>query len=522
MADANPLIALGTKPVEIPAMANPLSTIGTVLELQKAQMGNRSLEMTFQANQAMGQIFATSATPEEAIERITKSQWAPFAGAAIGAYRQAAKTKVDMEATQLEMRKTEMEMGKIPLEMQKLAAETGKIGLDTAHTAQTMGGEALTGFIKGMPAGINDPAGLANWQKTYLATLPPSLQKQLAPVVKDYVTAMTAGLPEDPGLRQSVFNQRIVGASVANGSLDQKGIESILGSQELTDVGGSLQPVRRLPMQLGGGFMPNGPAFGKSIAPQIVQGAGPEGQPSAIGGVYGVPGMPAGSNALGVPPAIAPQGLPFGQAATEQKYSEARGSKLAEARENLENEVINGATVMKTVGEMRSALKSIDTGGGAEIREKLGGIADALGFPRETVDKIANGDRGASQELQKLMVNTVMAQIKQQLPAGSRMAQQEFQVFQEKNPNLGTDPRAIQKIFNFWTKNYNQSVAQQDWLAEHLESGGKITDWPRLWAKEAQKRGFVNPNLQEDEGQKTDRSKEKKPTERPSLDSLIK
>ncbi len=520
MADANPLIALGTKPVEIPAMANPLSTLGTVLDLQKAQMGNRSMEMTFRANQAMGEIFATSATPEEAIERITKSQWAPFAGAAIGAYRQAAKTKVDMEATQLGMRKTEMEMGKIPLEMQKLAAETGKIGLDTAHTAQTMSGEGFTGFIKGMPAGINDPAALANWQKSYLATLPEGLRKQLAPVVNDYVKAMTAGLPEDPALRQSVFNQRIVGAATANGSLDQKGVETILGGQELTDVGGSLQPVRRLPMQLGGGFIPNGPAFGKTLEPQISQGVGPDGQPMAVGGAYGVPGTTP-SNALGVPP-IPPQGAPLGQGLVEKNYSEGRGKSLATAQENLDSTVTNGAVVMKTVAEMRNALKSIDTGGGAEFRTKFAGFADALGASREMVDKIANGDRGASQELQKLMVNTVMAQIKQQLPAGSRMAQQEFQVFQDKNPNLETDPRAIQKIFNFWTKNYTQALAEQDWLSEHLEKGGKITDWPRLWPKEAAKRGFVVPKLEEDEGQKTDRSKEKKPAERPSLDSLIK
>jgi hypothetical protein len=129
----------------------------------------------------------------------------------------------------------------------------------------------------------------------------------------------------------------------------------------------------------------------------------------------------------------------------------------------------------------------------------VGQIAQALGAGPDLVNKISNGNLGASQEFNKLMVNTTMGQIRTQLEGmhGSRLSQQEFKTFQENNPNIDTDPGAIDKIFNFWTKLYTQNHAEQTELNRYLSTGGDLSQWPARWQDVAQQRGYITPEITE-------------------------
>lgn len=97
-------------------------------------------------------------------------------------------------------------------------------------------------------------------------------------------------------------------------------------------------------------------------------------------------------------------------------------------------------------------------------------------------------------EFQKLVVQTTMGQVQQQMPAGSRLNRDEFNIFNSRNPNLDTDPRAVEKIFNFWTRQYQMLHAEQMWLGDFVKKGGNPSDWPRMWQEEAQRRGYISPH----------------------------
>jgi hypothetical protein len=76
---------------------------------------------------------------------------------------------------------------------------------------------------------------------------------------------------------------------------------------------------------------------------------------------------------------------------------------------------------------------------------------------------------------------------------GNRVA---MQLFIKNNPNIDTDPRAIEKIFNFQTQLHNQLKAQADAYQQYKSNPhNNPADFPNWWASEAIKRGFVTPEI---------------------------
>ena len=189
---------------------------------------------------------------------------------------------------------------------------------------------------------------------------------------------------------------------------------------------------------------------------------------------------------------------------------------MADYQKALDDRVKTGQNIMQTIQPAWEALQDLkksdqSPGGLATARMTLAQLAQGLGASPEVVDKISK--LGDTQEFSKLMVNSTMSQITQQLPQSSKLAVSEFNAFSKNNPNLDTDPRAIEKIFNFWSGIQNINKTEQSEMNKYLAKGGNVSEWPEKWQGIAEKRGLVSANPT---------GSGEAPKERPPIESFFK
>lgn len=457
------------------AAANPLTTVESFAKIQNELNTARLFNQTFGARQQMGEIAATSGGDlDMMVSRILSSPAAPFAGEFVNSVRTMQKTQTDL-----------------------------------ANARQTGAESAVSFLLKNSAAGM-DPAA---WDKTIkmgLSTVDPMYRPAVQSAMESYRDALTTNLPQDPVMAKRVYNYRLSGILLGSG-MSAGDIHELTGTQDMAGLGGVIQPGVRAPAALGGGFYPGGPALPISPAPRVgVEPLGPGGAPAVtqLGGVGGAGGVGAPMDVGGglmanpltpaqsttAPPSAAPSAA-IGLTPGERTYSEARGKDVADYQKALDERVNVGDQILMTVSEGRQALSSIRAGGGAAAYARLATIAQSVGASNEVVDKIAGGNLAAAQEFEKLMVNTTMGQIRQQLQGigGSRLSQLEFETFQHNNPNINTDPRAIDKIFNFWNRVANRDYEEQQALnAEVGKPGFNMATWPARWQRVMREKGMVS------------------------------
>lgn len=470
-------IALGVNPPAAPA--NPLALAGQVLQTQNLLNQNAMFQQQFAAKQRAGQIMASAPDLESGWQALqTDPQTAPFAGEIVKNARESQLALIKMQGEQ-----------------------------------QTQAQSGLSAATKAMTGALADPSSFRSIMDAQIATMSPSAAQRVGPAIDALQTSLTHGLDGlPPAQARTVYNQRMIGLLTGSGVTPDE-IHAIVGTPTSQDTGGGIVTGVQAPSQLGGGFQP-GAVTGKTLAPQVVQGTGSEGQPVAtvVGGGQGgtnplVPGTstsPSVSRGTASNPLIPPSppgAVLIGPSATNSEYLKSRGKDMAQYQQDLDDVVRAGGVAMQTISEAKDALKQFTPGGYSSINAKVGQLAQEFGADPATVDKIANGDIAASQEFQKLMVNTTTSQMRQQMQGmTSHTTQKEFESFLDANPNINTDPKAIDKIFGFWQKMYGRSRTEQSALTEHLKSGGDISEWPSQWQTQMQEKGWTPSNTESSPG----------------------
>lgn len=174
---------------------------------------------------------------------------------------------------------------------------------------------------------------------------------------------------------------------------------------------------------------------------------------------------------------------------------------MADYGKTLDGHLSESQALLQRIEQSRQALTKFQAGGGGETRSKLASMAQAIpGMPTSIIDKIAGGDLSASQEFQKYAAQEALGTMQQALASDSGKGSQgnrvAMQLFIKNNPNIDTDPRAIEKIFNFQTTLHNQIKAQADAYHQYKDTpGNDPSKFPNWWATEAIKRGFVTPEI---------------------------
>jgi hypothetical protein len=430
-----------------------LDTISRFATIQNALNQNRLFQQTFTARQQAGQILSAAPDLDTGLSNLFKDPLtAAFAPELVNTARQMQNTMADIA---------------------------------TKRQALAQGGLSFT--LKNLSSALADPSMLEGSLQAGLSTVDPMAAPQVRAAMSSIVQSLGHGLPEGPA-GVAAYRSRLTGLLLSSG-FTPEALHELSGTPSIQDLGGQRVPGVTAPAWAGGGFQPaTSGGLPMSPVPRVsMEPTGPGGAltPIQLGGQGGAGGV-------GAPGATA-QGAVQAPGMTQRTYLEARGKDMADYQKSLDERVSIGTTIMQTVSEAKDALSAVKAGGGGETYAKLAQFAQAFGASNELVDKIASGSLPASQEFSKLMVNTTMGQIREQLQGvgASRLSQMEFQSFTKNNPNLETDPRAIEKIFNFWTRLYNRDALEQQELGKHLGGGEDLSGWPAKWQGIMRERGIV-------------------------------
>lgn len=181
-----------------------------------------------------------------------------------------------------------------------------------------------------------------------------------------------------------------------------------------------------------------------------------------------------------------PIGIPL-ESDAQKSFKTKQADNAATAAAALNERVRTGEDLMQRLAESREAMKNFQAGGGKETRARVAQMAQAMGLPDATINKIAGGDLASMQEFQKLAVSQAMETLKQSMATdngmGGRMTQSEFQQFLKVNPNLSTDPRAIEKLYNFSERVHQRNLGEQQAFDQWVTQGGDPARWPAEWSR---------------------------------------
>jgi uncharacterized protein YukE len=189
------------------------------------------------------------------------------------------------------------------------------------------------------------------------------------------------------------------------------------------------------------------------------------------------------------------------QTAPQQALKEKEYSNMADYTNSLNGRLSDSQALLQRIDQSRKALAKFSAGGGADTRVKLAQLMQGIpGVPSSVVDKVAGGDLSAAQEFQKYAAQEALETMRQSLASDSGKGSQgnrvSMDLFIKNNPNLETDPRAIEKIFNFLTQQHNQLLDESKTYQQYKAApSNDPTQFPNYWAQEMIKRGYVQPEI---------------------------
>lgn len=467
----NPSIALGINPPQGGISSNPIGSMMQLFEMRNLANQNALFQQTFRARQAMGPIFQQSIDPSTG--EIDYNRALTLAGKnpdAAFMVPEIANTIAQRELTKAQM----------------------------SGALQTQAQEGLKGLMSNVFApGMADPMHIPQHMEAYLASLPKSTRQAIEPYANDWLSTLV-DVPKGQTLTPELVTQRLMGAAAQAGfSADQ--IAAARGAKPVTvEAGGTtqggMQSLVTGGLQMAPGGVPHTMTPGEAATPVEGSQGGliPKGrvltdQPGGYGAAASGGQSPPGTSLAST--------LRQGLTPDQRKALEGAGTNVTDYEAALNARVQTGEQLQVRIKEVRDLMQHIRMGGGSEFYGRLAQVAQAFGLSQQNVDKINGGDLGASQEFSKFAVQSAVEVLKQTLAGavGSKVNQLEFEKFEENNPKLDTDPRAVEKIYNFMTRIYSMDTTEQSELRDFRANGGRMIDWPNEWAKRAQAQGLIQP-----------------------------
>lgn len=182
-----------------------------------------------------------------------------------------------------------------------------------------------------------------------------------------------------------------------------------------------------------------------------------------------------------------------------QAYEEARGKDTADYQQNLDNQALNSRGLLKRIEQMEKDATQFQPGGGSEFRKTLAEFLQAVPVTakyekdkQDIIDSVAKGNLGAMQAFDKLGVTGAMESLKASAGVQNRIAVQEFLTFLKSNPNIGTDPRAIQEIFNFMRRSAEVGLREQQEFTQWKGAGKPPEDFAAAFSKKLIDEGYID------------------------------
>lgn len=454
-----PNISLGIK---TPEAMSPLSVLTGVAQLQNLQNQNTQFQQQFAARRAMGPIFQSAIGPDGKVDynkALTSMASNPDAAYLVP---ETANVIAQRELTQAQQRGVDIE-------------QAGKI----------------LGSVNGVFAdalGADDPIAAINGRlKPVIKALPPEQQAKASEAAQSFIDSAPSAQPgEDP----ATYNNRVkawlqpfgVAAKVTS---DQ--IEAMRGKPQVLDTGGGLKLVQPNPVT--GTVTPMaGGQTGKTLAPTLTDVLTPEGgkQKAIVGGAAGTGGGVGGAGLKSeLPPA-------------QKTYQEKSATNVADLEDNINGAVKAAIPVLKRLDAMQQAASQFDTKGLMSTRADIASVVQGLGAPKAWVDKISGGSLPAAQTFRALAGPLAIDTLKQVAQGTGRVMKSEVDTFLENNPQLSTDPDAVEKVFNFMRDVSKTYYDQQQGLKKFKQlpdvKSGKlnVSDFPAWYSEDLVKSGGMS------------------------------
>ena len=168
-------------------------------------------------------------------------------------------------------------------------------------------------------------------------------------------------------------------------------------------------------------------------------------------------------------------------------------------QEDLTNRVAGGTQIDMRLNEAENLMKNFKAGAGARTYVDIAQKLQAIGAPQDLVDKVAKGDLSAAQSLNKFIAQSVTAGIgaMQGNPTANMMND-----YLKNNPDIASDPRALQRFIDFAHKQNEMAYEEQRYL---LEKSANKTLNPDTHVGEAQQhilQKFVKPKEKTEQSNK--------------------
>jgi len=470
---------------------NPLGMISQYAGVQNALNQNQAFQLQYQAKQGIGQIMATSASPDEAYGKIINSPLAPYAGDFLNSLRNVELTNTEIAGKKTDQNATALQHG--------LALVGGAIPSGDPTQIQQNYNAAL---------GAMDPSIRARVQ--------PSMDAVLNGVIHDLPTAPALG--EDPAAFHTrlsgVMTQRLVGALAGAGITGDQYTALVGGRQTIAGPQGA-QVGTFGPLSQGAPFNPS-TFVPNTIAPHYETGPfGPNGAQKAVPVGGGNPGVQQEGDAasLGLPPGVAarpsaqaaaalgtaegapntfgvrpppsndsgnpllggivqppnaasagPAAQPYparqgettptltgqspGAISAQQHYGAAAGDYAQKIFSNAGGSPL----ILSQIDGILDSMKAFRTGGASEIQANIGKIAQGLqaaGMPisNDQINAVSGGSLPASQFFDKQVKQYVIGLL-QQVQAGMGQSKKDETTAFLNLISRETDPAAVVGILN--------------------------------------------------------------------------
>ena len=136
-------------------------------------------------------------------------------------------------------------------------------------------------------------------------------------------------------------------------------------------------------------------------------------------------------------------------------------------QKDLTSRVAAGTQIDMRLNEAEDLMKSFKPGAGARTYVDLAQKLQAIGAPRDLVDKVAKGDLSAAQSMNNFIAQSITAGIGQMQgnPTANMMND-----YLKNNPDIASDPRALQRFFNFAHKQNEMAYEEQNYLTNKIRS----------------------------------------------------
>jgi outer membrane murein-binding lipoprotein Lpp len=146
------------------------------------------------------------------------------------------------------------------------------------------------------------------------------------------------------------------------------------------------------------------------------------------------------------------------------------------------------------LGEAKDLLKLVKGGAGTKNFSEIARWAQAANLPTEIVDSIAGGDLSAVQSAQKFITQAVI-----QGATSNPGTAESINRYIKDNPDIGTDPRALERFIKF-TEKLNQKTFDETEFLLNQKKNGKFN--PETHVQEVQqylRKNYLKPEVKSPE-----------------------